>query len=154
MSEAANTYLTLFDGESLTPESDIFYIISGWFGIFTAYGFLDSRVPVDPSLPYVRQQACLNQVHIGSTVYPQEYPCGVVRPVGHGVSLEIAAEGPVITDNCPWHLSACQTVGLLDVPGAYRMVLNDPAAAGVVQIYLKAYPLSNLSRNSALFFGG
>jgi hypothetical protein len=64
------------------------------------------------------------------------------------------AEGPVVAGGCEWALSACETMKILDMPGLYRLVLNDPAASATVQIYLRYYPIEYLSRDAALYFGG
>jgi hypothetical protein len=142
MSEAVNVPLALFDWNSVCAMSDIFYISPGWFGVFRAFGFLSNKVPVIAGRAYARQMVCLNQIQLGLVVEDRDMPCGVMRRAGDTQGIEILAEGPVILDSCVWRLSACQTVNVLSLPGAYRLVLNDPAAAGVVQVYLKAYPLT------------
>jgi hypothetical protein len=154
MSEAVNSLLTLFDGTSMVPESDIFFMTPGWFGVFTAFGFPDTELPADPGAFHELPRACLNQVHLGEIKVQEELPCGVYRPAGGDSLVGIMAEGPVMTGGCPWALSACQTVGVLDVPGFYRLILSHPATAGQVQIYLKAYPVQYMTHKPALLFGG
>ncbi|MDR1872026.1 MAG: hypothetical protein LBS60_08965 [Deltaproteobacteria bacterium] len=154
MTEAVATSLVLFDDKSLEQSSELFYITSGWFGVLSAYGFLDISVPIDPDLPWTKQRACLNQVELGNVIIPEDRPCGVINKAGSNSYVEIIAEGPLALHGCPWHLSACHNKAILDIPGTYRLILNDPVAAGSVQIYLKVYPLNSLSKNSALSIGG
>jgi hypothetical protein len=145
----------LFGPESFTAESDLFYVTPGWFAVLSAFGFLPVPVPVDPDRPRVIQRACLYQVQVKAVPdpAPEDLPCGVFLPAP-GVRIEVADEGPVVTGGCPWELSACDTARILDLPGIYRLVLNDPAAAGTVRIYMTFYTLDLQSRNPALHFGG
>jgi hypothetical protein len=144
----------LFDTTSLSVESDVFCITPGWFGLFSAFGFKSVKVQLEPGKPKGRQAACLSQVLTRTVIVPEELPCGVVREVGSDRRVEIIAEGPVTANGCMWSLSACETMKILDVPGLYRLTLNDKAATATVQVYVRYYPLDRLSRDPALYFGG
>jgi hypothetical protein len=145
----AQSYLAIFDETSMAAESEVFWISPGWVGVLRAFGFAELPVTVDPDKPKVRQRACLNQLVVRAWDWPEDgTPCGVYRD-SREFPLIVEAEGPVKTDGCPWQLSACRTVGLISLPGAYRLVLNDPAAAGTARVYMKAYLDAPVIRDAA-----
>ena len=52
-----------------------------------------------------------------------------------------------------WTLSACNNLGIIGVPGSYRLELNDPTAIGEAQVYAELIKVSELPPQiSNLFF--
>jgi hypothetical protein len=140
--------LTVFDARSRDTASDLFSLLPGWTGEILAFGFRLERVWPNPGGRSVLQAACLNQVLLTSpppTVVP-DGGCGVttVFPRRHD---EVLAEGPVVHDGCAVGVSACDTRVWLWWPGIYRLVLNDPAALGQVQVFVQSYPRNMLGIN-------
>jgi hypothetical protein len=146
--------IELFNTTTFRQDSELFYITRGWFAVLYAFGFDPIPVEIDPDFPRTAQRACLNYVLTRAETVYEDLPCGVFLEVGANTRVDIIAETPVLTGGCAWHMSACDNMKILDLPGLYRFVLNDPAAAGSVQIYLRYYPLTDRSRVPALDFGG
>jgi hypothetical protein len=144
--------LALFDENSASVMSDLFYVNSGWTGILRAYGFHGLHQEVETGYPRALTMACVNQVQMADFTKRYEAPCGVFIPADM-VDIRIVNEGPVVTDGCNWAVSACHTLALIDIPGVYRLVLNNPSALGSVFVYLQARVSGSMSRASALFFG-
>jgi hypothetical protein len=145
----------LFDTDSIETGSALFYVTRGWTVVLSAYGFSRSPLPIDPDKFKAMQRACLHRVITRTVEFPQELPCGVFPEVGANTRVEVIAEAPVIVNGREWSLNACGNLAFLGVPGIYRLVLNDPAAAGNVQVYMEYYHNSELIyRPGGLYFGG
>ena len=142
----------LFDESSSSLESAPFYVRTGWFGLLTAFGFQGRKVAVAPGKPKVRPMACVRMIRADYDIDRREAPCGVIRDIPEPF-LVSEREGGVATRGRTWSLSACDTVALIDIPGVYRLVLNDPASLGMVAIYLSAMLAHQMGRPSALYFG-
>lgn len=146
--------VVLFDETSVSTESPLFYVTSGWFGVLTGFGFATTRTTVDPELPKVMQKACVKLVR--ATYDPEvklDQPCGCFPELPRA-SLAGIQETLAVSGGRVWSLSACDTIALIDVPGVYRLTLNDPAAVGAVTVLLRAMTADSFSRPSALYFGG
>jgi hypothetical protein len=140
----------LFDSNSGYPDSEIFYLNPGYHAIVRSYGFYGGNVtPVAGSFA-TKQQACLKQIYRTFKKEELDGACGVFPSIP-SFGLDEYHEEVVISNGCEWHLSACQTVGVISLPGLYRLSLNDAAAVGNVHIYLTAYPLQMLV--NSYFFG-
>jgi hypothetical protein len=144
----------LYDDKSFYAESPLFYLSPGYVGVFKAFGFQPGLVLVDPAKPKTTQRACLKQVYWQLAKHEFDRPCGVF-PTGPEVSQVGGAylEETVMTDGCPWEISACDNHRALDSPGLYRFVLNDPAAVGNVFVLFYAYPAARPIAASAPTFG-
>ncbi|MDR1314791.1 MAG: hypothetical protein LBQ12_14160 [Deltaproteobacteria bacterium] len=147
----------IFDSNSLPGEqaSAPFCLTQGWMAEFIAVNFADHPVRPDLGKPTVYQAACLRKILYKNFEMPDTdgAPCGPLPDVA-GRKAEILTEIPVIAGGCPWSISACDNYRLLDLPGVYRLVLNDPDAAGTVSVYMLAHPRSEWpSRPSRLYFG-
>jgi hypothetical protein len=145
----------VFDGDSADAVSGVFWISEGWVAELMAFDFRDTRVSPEPGRPSVTQAACVRRVLLKGfePPEPENLPCGVIPDIS-GYRAEILADGPLVTDGCAWGLSACDNYRLLDIPGGYRLALNDPGAVGQVRVYMVAHPLREWpSRPSRLYFG-
>lgn len=143
----------MFDEKSVSAESPLFYVVPGWFGILTGFGFTSGTVAVDDDLPKTAQKACVKLVSLDYELGKLETPCGVFPEIPKAVLLGIR-EAPAVSGGRAWSLSACDTIALIDVPGTYRLTLNDQAAVGTVTVTLRAMTADSFSRQSALYFGG
>lgn len=53
-----------------------------------------------------------------------------------------------------WNLNACWNVGIITVPGTYRLRFNDDGAPGIVTIYADIFSVQDLYVPPRLVFGG
>lgn len=59
----------------------------------------------------------------------------------------------VAVGKCYWTLSLCDNMGIVGLPGAYRLRLNDPTAVGTVQVYAELFDTSQIpSQMTSIFF--
>jgi hypothetical protein len=137
-----NLVFPLFDSASADVQSKPFYVLPGWAAEIMAFGF--SRDPVAGPDGMFRQAACLHSI-----LYKVSVPA--TRDGALGVAVverpsydDILAEGPMVLDCCPQTVGAERTHMYLTFPGDFRLVLNDPEALGVVQVYLRAFPKGQL----------
>jgi hypothetical protein len=142
----------LFDGSSASGESPLFYVTSGWFGVLTGFGFEPAPVAVASDLPKTMQRACVKLVHLDFEIGRDFAPCGTLPDVPKAL-LAGLLEAPAVSRGRAWQLSACDTIALIDVPGIYRLALNDQAAVGAVTVHLKAMTADAMRRPSGLYFG-
>jgi hypothetical protein len=145
----------VFDECSTDTCSCPFYVSRGWVAELIAFNFATYKIRCHPQRPLVRQAACLNRI-IYCNFEPPEIdlqPCGVLPDITK-YKPEILCETPLSTHGCEWSLSACHNYRLLDLPGAYRLILNDVTAVGIVSVYMLAHPASAMpARSSRLYFG-
>jgi hypothetical protein len=143
----------LFDDKSVSAMSAPFRLLPGHVAEFSAFNFSQFLVQPDADRARVYQGACLHQIHYTSKPLPEYVPCSGVIPDFSQLG-KILVEGPVFVNGCHWSLDACNTLRRLDLPGVYRFILNDPVAAGVVQIYMRVYTTGEItSGNSTVYFG-
>jgi hypothetical protein len=146
----------LYGPESSDLASPWFYVAAGWRGALRAFGFQPRPVFVQEGKPKASPMACLKMVwptyYSDSDELRMEHPCGVFRTVSAPV-VASSREEYVYSHGCPWALSACNNFALIDVPGIYRLVLNDPSLLGIVDIRLSVLSAGQLDRASGLFFG-
>jgi hypothetical protein len=145
---------TLFDDTSTSVSSKPFYVSQDWFVELIGFNFPSYKAQPDPDKPTVRVKACVHRILYKEFELPkfENELCGVLpdltiyRP-------EILIEGPVVVNDCPWHISNCNNYALLDIPGCYRLILNSPTAVGLVSVHMIPHPKSAFSRTSGLYFG-
>lgn len=142
--------LTLFDKNSKSVDSMYFYVPVDLTAQLLSFGFTD-RTADDDRKP---QKA---EVFVAITDEPEQsrshQQCGDSF-FQNGRQPIIIDESPIMSPNCEcWNLSACYPIRLLDIPGTYKLVLNDSTALSVVHIYLKFWPKAQMNHNSSLYFG-
>lgn len=146
----------VFNAKSASPESMPFYLYPNYIMAFYAYGFASESLPLSGDGTYGLQAACLSSILWKDNPLPKPNPNRPDTPVldlSKYVGL-IMAEQEIITNGCPWQLSACNNLALLDLSGSYRLVLNDPAAVTVAHVYYRVFHKEEfLHRNSSLYLG-
>jgi len=146
----------IFNSKSVTPESTPFYLYPNYVMAFYAYGFASESIQLSESGIFGTQAACLNSILWKDNPLPVPNPNAPPTPV---LDLQkyvgqILAEQEIITNGCPWQLSACNNIALLDLSGSYRLVLNDSAAVTIAHVYYRVFPKEEmLPRNSRLYLG-
>ena len=146
----------LFDEQSASVFSPAFYVAPGKAALFQAFGFETVSREVEPGRAWARPQVCLRQIlYQAPDVLPDlwlvDQVLGVYR---EGLKGLVMAEGQVITHGCAWTLSACDTIALLDIPGSYRLELNDPGSVGQARVYMRALAPEAVPRRSARLYWG
>ena len=148
--------VSIFDSNSVTPESAPFYLYPNFVMAFYAYGFASELIQLSESGSFGTQAACLSSILWKDNPLPTLSPNSPPPPV---LDLQkyigqILAEQEIITNGCPWQLSACNNIAMLDLSGSYRLVLNDPAAVTIAHVYYRVFPKEELlPRNSRLYLG-
>jgi hypothetical protein len=149
-----NTLYHIFDERSVSQESAPFRLLPGHVAEIMAFGFTSQPFRRDPDEAFMQQEACIHRVYYTETELPEYCPCtGLSLPKIADYRGKILIEGHISNKGCFWSLNYCNNLVLIDIPGVYRLILNDPNAPGNVHIYLRSYSKSELPRNSALFIG-
>ena len=146
----------LFDEQSGSLYSPAFYVAPGKAALFQAFGFSSLKREVEPGQAWAKPRVCLRQIlYQAPDALPDlwlvDQVLGVFR---EGLKGQVMAEGPVVTRGCPWSLSACDTMALLDIPGSYRLELNDPESLGEARVYMRALEPEAVPRRSARLYWG
>lgn len=127
----------LFNEDSVTVHSPIFTITPDTTAVIHAYGFkmyVDEDITLQPKR---RQQAILQQVVLDVGEYPEEtFYCGTndlssLYPEGM-LYEDVTGCGAVC-------ITSCTNRRMLDIPGTYRLELNDDSYVGDVKIFLDIY---------------
>ena len=75
-------------------------------------------------------------------LYSQGYR-GLIFDIDNTCAEEISDQF-VQTNNGVWSLSMCCNIGIIGVPGTYRLELNDTTAIGVAQVYAELIQVNKL----------
>ena len=131
----------LFDEQSASVLSPAFHVAPGKAALFQAFDFSAARRQVEEDQPRVAPLVCLRQILYRAPDLAEVMDHWLEEAIGiymAKVKGLVMAEGPVIRDGREWTLSACNTLAVWDLPGSYRLELNDPASVGQVRVYLRA----------------
>lgn len=71
----------------------------------------------------------------------QKDSCGWVFAVD-SIHSEKIMDTVVQTCGLPWQLTMCRNIGIIGLPGSYRLELNDSTAIGTAQVYAECYKAS------------
>lgn len=143
----------LFTEYSASTTSQPFHINAGEVAIIQAYGFTEFTVDKPEGAPKTTQKACIDKLLWESGPLPSYVECGEPLLSGRSGGSEIVGEEQVYTERCAWTMDACHNIGILNIPGSYRMELNDTGALGIVRIYYMIVSVGAFPWNSKLFFG-
>lgn len=141
----------LFGENSQCIYSPAFVVYPGEVLKFIAYGFSKYRIAQDPEKPKLLQVACLESlVYAGEDTFDNCPAANGIWEIDPGRLIESEL---VYINDCAWSLSTCNNLAFLDIPGTYRLLLNDPGAVGFVRVYLWRYKLSVLNWAGRVFWG-
>lgn len=99
------------------------------------------------------QAVCVRRVLHGF-VAPEtsREPCGWVFDLDN-VRAELIVDEVVTSCGDPWQLTLCRNIGIIGLPGSYRLELNDATALGTLQVYADLYEASSFpTQIKDLFF--
>lgn len=153
----ANTmYVPIFTEKSQSVQSPFFYVSPGTIVQAQAFGFVTFASRMDNTERRVPQVACLEQVLFKEGVRldgtTDDCHCTKIYDLSRFTTEVLECE-EVMLNGCGVNLSACKNQILINLPGAYRFVLNDQTAIGNARIYLRTYSSAEFPWNSSLFIG-
>ena len=126
-----------------TLYSSHFFVKPGWSAVLFAANLSEEKVRKSASEFKGPQMACVERL-IYKFRRPEPKPdcCGICSHVFE-VSLpeaELKAADYVETCSLPWTLEPCRNIGVIGIPGIYRLKLNDATAIGEAQVYVEFHP--------------
>lgn len=134
--------MILFDHASTSQESRVFAVFPGRAVVLSGFGFSKKQNVVAEGKPIQSQKAIIMKLSFDGSVFPEGCTCEGELPDLSGIVRYQYVED--VTSCGLWHLSACQNLRILSVPGTYRLRLNDPGAIGNVTVILNEYLNSEL----------
>lgn len=152
---SAASAVPLVTEHSEAVESPFFWVFPGEIVMAQAFGFACHAAREDSSERLVPQEACLQMVlfkEVRPELPPDGCPCVKVYNLKRITSKVIAIDD-VMLDGCCVCLSASNNLMLINVPGAYRFVLNDASALGAARIFLRAFRATDIPHNSPFLMG-
>lgn len=144
----------LWDKTNTTLYSSIFCVPAGQVCVLFASGLEMNKVRTDASELVAPQMVCVRRLlHGYDGISPRtDGQCGWIFDISQ-VRAEKLVDELVLTCGCAWQLTACRNIGILGVPGHYRLELNDATAIGVAQIYAELYDANSIPLQvQGLFF--
>jgi hypothetical protein len=129
----------LYDQGSTDAHSKAFIIAPGTFGVLSVWG-MQKYVQVlsnAESQTTIAQMAIVEKLAFAGGEFPNVTACQLGgMPALIDPKYSYAED---VTQCGLWHLSACQNLVAMSVPGTYRIRLNDPGAVGQVFMTLTRY---------------
>lgn len=132
----------LWDDANNTLYSSHFFVKPGWSAVLFAVNLSEEKVRKSAAEFKGPQMACVEKL-----IYDCKHPepksgcCGIcsgTRAV-EAPEAELQAVDYVETCSLPWTLEPCRNIGIIGIPGVYRVRLNDATAVGTAQVYVEFY---------------
>lgn len=145
----------LWEKTNKTLFSSVFNVAPGNVCLLFANDLAAWKIRAEASESKVPQLVCVRRVlheFDASSAKKKDSTCGWIFDIGE-VKANKIADALVRTCGVPWQLSMCKNIGIIGVPGSYRLELNDSTAIGVAQVYAELYTASDFPQQVAdLFF--
>ncbi len=143
----------LWEQSNTSLFSSVFNVPPGQVCILFADGLELWKVRSDASEVVVPQTICVRKMlHSFDGIKPDIDRCGWVFSVD-SVRTNKIVDSLVQTCGLPWQLTACRNIGIIGVPGHYRLELNDSTAIGTAQVYAELYDTKSIPLQvQSLFF--
>lgn len=122
----------LYTEKSQSVESPVFFVTPGEIVLIQAFDFASAKVKVDEHDLGGAQLAKLQQI-----LFKEEVD-ETVQDLRR-FNAEVLAINDVLIDGCCITVCKENNVMLINVPGAYRFVLNDPTAVGTARLYFRTF---------------
>ena len=134
--------IPLWDSANDTIFSSAFFVKPGWSAVLFAVGLSEEKVRKSAAEFKGPQMICVEKL-IYDCRWPEPKPacCGIcshAREV-EGPEAELVAEDYVETCSLPWTLEPCRNLGVIGIPGIYRLRMNDATAVGTAQVYVEFF---------------
>ena len=121
--------------------SDVFYVAPGWCAVLFAAGLQQEKARKSADEFKGPQVVCVERLvfEAGKASPAEPSACGCIREFPAALSAKLKSAEHVETCSLPWELEPCRNLGVIGIPGAYRLALNDATAVGDVQVYAEFY---------------
>lgn len=134
----------LWSDTNNTLYSSVFSVAPGNVCVLYAADFPQKRVRTDAAEISGPVTACIRRLLFGFT--PDEtlnLTCSWIFDTSRG-KVDKLVDQIVTTCNGVWQLSMCRNIGIIGVPGSYRLELNDATVIGKAQVYAETYSMNQL----------
>lgn len=134
----------LWDDTNNTLHSSVFSVAPGNVCILYAADFPAKRVRTDAAEVGGPVVACIRKILFGFT--PDEYQnltCSWIFDTSRG-KVDKLVDQLVTTCNGVWQMSMCRNIGIIGIPGTYRLELNDATVIGKAQVYAETLNASSI----------
>lgn len=120
--------------------SEVFSVPPGQVCLLFATNLQRYRHRVDATTPATAQRVCVRKMlhSFNADAGDTSLPCGFVFDT-RSVKADVLADTLVYSSKGTWSLSSCHNVGIIGLPGSYRLELNDATAIGVAQVYAELH---------------
>ena len=126
-----------------TMWSDAFSVPPGYCVVLFASGLAEEKVRKSAEEFKGPQMACVERLILKGVpqdpMKPCDGQCGP-RAAQSDPSAKVELSDYVETCSLPWTLEPCRNLGIIGIPGTYRIRLNDATAAGTAQVWAEWYP--------------
>lgn len=134
----------LWSPQNKTLYSSAFSVAPGYVGLLFATGLELYKVRTSASEIVGPQTVCVRRLLFGFDGYkPEPDLCGWIFNMDN-VQVETLVDSLVHVCGLPWQLTACRNIGIIGVPGNYRLELNDSTAIGTAQVYAEIYNIESI----------
>lgn len=126
----------LYESTNKTVFSSVFHVPPRQVCILYAYGLAKHKVRVDATEIQVPQQFCVRRLlhDYDGSQQGVHLDCSWIFDI-NAVKADKIVDQVVKTCDKPWSLTRCRNIGIIGIPGTYRLELNDVTAIGNVNVY-------------------
>lgn len=145
--------IELWQPTNKTLMSSVFTVPPGKVCVLFGAHFEQFKVRNDAAEFVSPQAVCVRRVLHGFVAPEQSTcSCGWVFDLDN-VRANLIVDELVSHCNEPWQLTLCSNIGIIGLPGSYRLELNDATAIGIIQVYAELYGAKNFPMQmQGLFF--
>lgn len=129
----------------VSETSSLFVVQPGKCVLLVAIGFDEFATQTEASVR-VNQMVCVERVMhelVPGALKPISCDCDWVFNYDRPLAREISSEA-VSVGGCHWTMSKCDNVGIVGLPGTYRLRVNDSTATDHIQVYAEQFDASQI----------
>lgn len=129
-------------------------VIPGSIAVLSAYGMGAKLAPAENEPTNVMTKAIVQKMAFdGGGIFSNDCNCSSIEDIPLSLEPDFSFVEDVIQCGL-WNLNACQNVGVIILPGTYRLRLDDSAAPGHIYVSLTLYRKDEAGQlPSGLIFG-
>lgn len=134
----------LWEQSNTSLYSSVFNVPPAQVCVLFANGLEPWKVRADAAEVMVPQSVCVRRLlHGFEGIKPDKDQCGWIFNMD-SVRADKLVDLLVQTCGLSWQLTACRNIGIVGVPGHYRLELNDSTAVGTAQVYAELYDAKSI----------
>lgn len=141
-------------GDPTSETSSLFVVQPGKCVLLVAVGLEEYATQTEAAFK-TPQMVCVERVlheFMPGAIKPVSCDCDWVFRYDRPLAKEVASEA-VSVGGCRWALSQCDNVGIVGLPGTYRLRLNDATATDQIQVYAELFDASQIpAQMTSIFF--